>query len=243
MKKYLALVLALMMLVLSACGTAQTDKSTENSNMSNTEASSDSSTTETPADTAEPTLPVDTVEAKRIEPMADWVDMSNLKDAAVAAGFDGDAVTEENGKYQIKLTVYSYDMYDMVDMAQLDVGDTIVVDGKDMVVSSKEEDNGVIAVNGGYENGGAYFATGEDGVYYVIGPDDRKDYHEVGTATVPVSDDFTMTDNSDLENPDQTFTAADLARLAQEEPGFQPANTVARMENGQLVSLERSYTP
>ena len=32
---------------------------------------------------------------------------------------------------EIALTVYDYDVYDMVDIAQLAVGDTIVVDGKE----------------------------------------------------------------------------------------------------------------
>ena len=34
---------------------------------------------------------------------------------------------------------YDYDVYDMVDISQLAVGDTIVVDGKDMVVASRED--------------------------------------------------------------------------------------------------------
>lgn len=229
MKKYLALLLALAMLALTACGTAQAN--TENKN------------TDAPAENAGQTLPVNTVEAKRIEPLAETLDVSNLQDATVAVGFGSDAVHEQDGQMQVDLTIYSYDVYDMVDMSQLTVGDTIVVDGKDMLVSSREEENGVIAINGGYENDGAYFASGDDGVYYVIGPDDMKDYREIGKLTVPVSDDFVLTDNSDLSNPDKTYTAADLAQLAEEGAGFQPANTLATLENGQLTTLTRSYTP
>ena len=228
MKKYLALLLALAMLALTACGTAR----------ANTENNKD-----TPVENTEQTPPVDTVEAKRIEPLPESLDVSNLENATVAVGFASDAVHEQDGQLQVDLTVYSYDVYDMVDMSQLAVGDTIVVDGKDMLVSSREEANGVIAINGGYENDGAYFATGNDGVYYVIGPDDVKDYREIGRLTVPVSDDFVLTDNSDLSNPDKTYPAADLVQLAEEGAGFQPANTLATIENGQLAALERSYTP
>ena len=42
----------------------------------------------------------------------------------------------------------------MVDISQLAVGDTIVVDGKDMVVASREDKDGFVTINGGLEQGG-----------------------------------------------------------------------------------------
>lgn len=49
----------------------------------------------------------------------------------------------------IPLTVYDYGAYDMADIAQLAVGDTIVVDGKDVVVTSREGKDGFVTINGG----------------------------------------------------------------------------------------------
>ena len=131
----------------------------------------------------------------------------------------------------------------MVDVAQLAVGDTIVVDGKDMVVTSREDKDGFVTINGGLEQGGVDLTSDDSGVYYAVGMDDAKSYHELGKIAVPVVDGFVLTDNSDLEHPDETYAASDLAKLAASEPGFTANNTLATIEHGELTVLARSYTP
>ena len=81
----------------------------------------------------------------------------------------------------------------MVDIAQLAVGDTIVVDGKDMVVTSREDENGFVTINGGLEQGGVDLTSDDSGVYYAVGLDDAKSYHELGKVTVPVAEGFVLT--------------------------------------------------
>ena len=132
MKKVLAILLAISVLALSACAARQTAPDTQ----------------DTPA--AETTAQV----AKHIEPLAESLDPQALTDATVAASFGADDISETDGKTELTLTVYDYDIYDMVDIAQLAVGDTIVVDGKDMVVTSREDENGFVTINGGLEQGG-----------------------------------------------------------------------------------------
>ena len=73
MKKYLALLLALAMLALTACGTAQAN--TENKN------------TDAPAENAGQTLPVDTVEAKRLPTQTE----ASVTEIAFQAGFQSSA--------------------------------------------------------------------------------------------------------------------------------------------------------
>ena len=131
----------------------------------------------------------------------------------------------------------------MVDIAQLAVGDTIVVDGKDMVVTSREDENGFVTINGGLEQGGVDLTSDDSGVYYAVGLDDTKSYHELGKVTVPVAEGFVLMDNADPEHPDETYAAADLAELAASEPGFTANNTLATIEHGELTVLVRSYTP
>ena len=123
------------------------------------------------------------------------------------------------------------------------VGDTIVVDGKDMVVTSREGKDGFVTINGGLEQGGVDLTSDDSGVYYAAGLDDAKSYHELGRITVPVAEGFVLTDNSDLEHPDETYAASDLAKLAASEPGFTANNTLATIEHGELTVLARSYTP
>ena len=120
MKKVLAILLALSVLALSACAAKQANSDTQkDSNTVETEQQPDS------AQTAETQQPAQ--EAKRIEPLAESLDLNALTDATVAASFGAEDISEKDGKMEITLTVYDYDVYDMVDVAQLAVGDTIVV--------------------------------------------------------------------------------------------------------------------
>ena len=236
MKKALAILLALSVLALSACAAKQVNSDTQKDVSAETAApSADPEQTEDAQQSAQ--------EAKRVEPLPETLDVNALTDATVAASFSAEDISEKDGKTQITLTVYDYDVYDMVDVAQLAVGDTIVADGKDMVVTSREDKDGFVTINGGLEQGGVDLTSDDSGVYYAVGLDDAKSYHELGRITVPVAEGFVLTDNSDLEHPDETYAASDLAKLAASEPGFTANNTLATIEHGELTVLARSYTP
>ena len=236
MKKALAILLALSVLALSACAAKQVNSDTQKDVSAETAApSADPEQTEDAQQSAQ--------EAKRVEPLPETLDVNALTDATVAASFSAEDISEKDGKTQITLTVYDYDVYDMVDVAQLAVGDTIVVDGKDMVVTSREDKDGFVTINGGLEQGGVDLTSDDSGVYYAVGMDDVKSYHELGRITVPVAEGFVLTDNSDLEHPDATYAASDLAKLAGESVGFTANNTLATIEHGELTVLARSYTP
>ena len=236
MKKVLAILLALSVLALSACAAKQVNSDTQ-------EKPSEEATEQQPdsAQSAETQQPAQ--EAKRIEPLPESLDLNALTDATVAASFGAEDISEKDGKMEISLTVYDYDVYDMADIAQLAISDTIVVDGKDMVVASREDKAGFVTINGGLEQGGVDLTSDDSSVYYAVGMDDAKSYHELGKITVPVAEGFVLTDNADPEHPDETYAAANLAELAASEPGFTANNTVATIEHGELTVLARSYTP
>ena len=236
MKKALAILLALSVLALSACAAKQVNSDTQKDVSAETAApSADPEQTEDAQQSAQ--------EAKRVEPLPESLDLNALTDATVAASFGAEDISEKDGKMEISLTVYDYDVYDMVDISQLAVGDTIVVDGKDMVVTSREDKDGFVTINGGLEQGGVDLTSDDSGVYYAVGLDDAKSYHELGRITVPVAEGFVLTDNSDPEYPDATYAASDLAKLAGESVGFTANNTLATIEHGELTVLARSYTP
>lgn len=236
MKKVLAILLALSVLALSACAAKQVNSDTQKDVSAETAApSADPEQTEDAQQIAQ--------EAKRVEPLPESLDLNALTDATVAASFGAEDISEKDGKTEITLTVYDYDVYDMVDISQIAVGDTIVVDGKDMVVASREDKDGFVTINGGLEQGGVDLTSDDSGVYYAVGLDDAKSYHELGRITVPVAGGFVLTDNSDPEHPDETYAASDLAKLAASEPGFTANNTLATIEHGELTVLARSYTP
>ena len=142
MKKVLAILLAISVLALSACAAKQTAPDTQDTPAAETTGQPDASEQAGEEQASEEQQPAQ--ETKRIEPLPESLDLNALTDATVAASFGTEDISEKDGKTEITLTVYDYDVYDMVDISQLAVGDTIVVDGKDMVVTSREDKDGFV---------------------------------------------------------------------------------------------------
>ena len=222
MKKVLSLALALCMLLalgLSACGTTQTTQEEE-------------------------TTTTTTEEAKRVEPLPADESLSNPTDADVAASFNPSDIREEDGQLVMEFTVYDYELFDSADISTLAVGDTIVIDGTDMVVTSREDtEGGYIVINDGLDQGGVDLAPGEGGTYYSMGLDDAKDYQEVATIKLPVDPNCVLTDNSDLENPNQQMAISEVQSMSDEEAHFIPHNTVIHIENGTVTGITLNYIP
>lgn len=187
-------------------------------------------------------------EAKTIEPLPAYIDLANLGDCTVAVSFEKGDLTEENGEYTLHAVVYDYERFDMVDIAQMKQGDTLVIDGNSMKVESVEKtDSGAVNVNGDIEEGGVSLWTDDNGGYYEVGMDDYKSYYEVGEITLPLSDDFVLTDNSDLENPDKTCTAEELKKAlddsTDEYSSYYPNNCSLTIVDGKIISMNKEYTP
>lgn len=51
----------------------------------------------------------------------------------------------------LSMTVYNIDLYDVVDIAQMQVGDTILYNGDSVVINTIVENHGGIDINGGLE--------------------------------------------------------------------------------------------
>lgn len=205
--------------------------------------------TETPVPTAEPTaVPTEAAApaAKTVSPLPVTIDMSNLDNCTVHVSFNkGDAYVDDTGVMRLKVTVYTYDLYDMVDISTLAVGDTIVLRGEAVVITSLNETAyGSIEINGGLDVGGYELRTDEHTVYYETGYSDVKSYYELGEATLRVSADFTFTDKMDLDKGAVTYYPGDFLT---DEAGifysFTPHNTSIVIQDGQVISMERIYTP
>ena len=182
--------------------------------------------------------------AHTVIPLPDMT-IENLDDSIVAISLEaGDAYVDENGTMQMAVTVYSYDKYDMVDIANLNVGDIIVRFSGEVNVTSKEQDEaGTIYINGGLENGGFNLVTDEDGVFYEMGYNDSKNWYEVEKVTLPISADFIGVDNADLEHRDLVLTPDSFLNDQIIIFDFTPYNTTIRIEGGQIVELNRRYIP
>lgn len=182
-------------------------------------------------------------EARRVEPLADTLDVSALAegDQQFTAGFRGSDIREDGGQLVIDLTVYTYDLYDAVDISMLAAGDTLVVKGEDIPVTAVAEENGGVTVNGGLENGGVDLISAGGGTFRVLLENDAPDLYEAGTITLPVAQDFVLTDDSDPESPGQTLYAGDLLGLGDEV--FSPQATTVETAGGMVTAIHRDYTP
>lgn len=220
MKKLLILTAALCLLGLTACGT-QTDEGQQTDDQQQTT-------------------------AQRVEPMGGTLDPNDLTNATAAVTFTADGVHTDTDPATIDVAIYDYDLYDVVEVANLAEGDTVVVDGKDIVVTSVEmSSENYVTVNGGVEEGGVVFAPGEGGTYYLMGMDDAKDYHQIAALILPISADVVVKDSA--EDPDEanakTLTLADVAGLAGDVYGVSANNTHVVISDGTVTEIARTYVP
>ena len=183
-------------------------------------------------------------DAQKIIPLPDTT-MENLTDAILSVSLDeGNAYVDDNGRMQMDLKIYTYDKYDMVDIANLKVGDTVVRHSGEVKVISKEQNEaGTIYINGGLENGGFDLVTDDCGTFYEIGFDDTKNWYEVGETTIRVSADFRGIDRVDPELGEVMIYPGDFLVGAVTNYDFTPYNTTIRVEDGQIVEMNRVYTP
>lgn len=183
-------------------------------------------------------------ETHTITPLPDTT-MENLSDAILSISLDeGDAYVDDSGRMQMDLKIYTYDKYDMVDIANLKVGDTVVRHfGEVKVVSKEQNEAGTIFINGGLENGGLDLVTDDCGIFYETGFNDVKNWHEIGEATIRVSVDFKGIDNADLEQGEVIIYPGDFLIGAVTNYDFTPYNTTIRVEDGQIVEMNRVFIP
>lgn len=187
---------------------------------------------------------VETEEGLAILPLPDTT-MDNLTDAILSVSLEeGNAYVDDSGAMQMDVTIYTYDKYDMVDIATLNVGDILMGHAGEVDVTSKEQNEaGTIYINGGLENGGFDLVTDEDGVFYEMGYSDHKSWYEVGKATIRVSADFVFTDSSDLDLGEVVYYPGSFLVGEVSNYDFTPYNTTIRVENGQIVEMNRVYIP
>ena len=195
------------------------------------------------------TLPeesADSVKGKIISPLPVTIDLNQLDNCTIAVSFEeGDAYVDDTGIMRLDATIYTYDLYDMVDISLLEEGDTIVIRNQEVPVTNLERNElGLVIINGGEENGGYDFYTDNSGVYFEMGFNDAKAYYPLGEATIRVSADFEFYDSSDLEAGEKMFYPGDfLIDDAGIRYDFNANNTTIVIEEGQIIQMNRIYTP
>lgn len=228
MKKRLILVIALCLTALTACSTNPT---------SSTQSAQPGQSTSA-AQSAEPAA-----EAKIIKPMSTGnFDPKNPIDMNTAVSFTAANVHKDGDKITLTMKFYEQELFDAVEVSQLKAGDTLTAGGQTVKVTEvKERKAGGVTINGGYEKGGITLFPGDGGTYYQVKENDAKTYQEVGTATLPLGDQFELVDNA--KNANKKLTAQDMTTLKEDSVGFNVNNTTATVENGVITNITRAYMP
>lgn len=185
-----------------------------------------------------------TAPARTVYPLADTT-MESLNDAILSVSLEeGDAYVDDTGKMQMDLKIYSCDAYDAKDIAGLEVGDVMVTHAGRVEISELERnETGTVYINGGAENGGFNLVASGGGIFYESGHNGEKNWHEVGEATIRVSADFIGYDNADPDRGEVVLYPGDFLVGVVENYDFTPYNTTVRVEDGQIVEMNRSYLP
>jgi len=183
------------------------------------------------------------VTGRTVEPMVPEYDLEALADGVYPVYFDPANLADGT----LSLTVYSQDVFDIVDISTLEVGDSLVVNGIPFVVETLERDDGDLLINGGLDNGGLTLrAFDEDNCWKAVMEDDQNTYTERGDATLPLADDVTFTDGWDIEKDPVTVSGAEAvadAITGTDMNYFSSLNTTVRVEGGKIVEIVRAYMP
>ena len=180
-----------------------------------------------------------------IAPLPSGLDVDNLENCTVPAKFTSEDFRWMGGN--LRMTIYSKDLYDAVDISQMQVGDTLIYTGKPMIIETIEEVNGALAINGDIDNGGCCLVGYEGGTYVARNWDDHATYTEKGVAELALADDFVIIDCGDFPTDPLDTVRTDqklyLETLKNSHREFFPLNTLITIENGMITEINRRWIP
>ena len=180
-----------------------------------------------------------------VAPLPCGYDLENLADCTVPASFCADDFSWMGGN--LRMTVYSEDIYDAVDLLRLQPGDTLLYDGEKIVVETIKDEDGFLTINDGIENGGAWLQAGDGGTYRAVQFDDHSLYTELGAAELPLAENFRIIDCGENPTaPSDTLSTGQklyLETLDEWRKSFSPLDTRALIEGGIITEITRHWIP
>jgi len=188
---------------------------------------------------------VDTSNGKSVTPVDSGIDMNNLTNATVAASFQAKDINLDT--MEITFTVYTKDEYEASDISMLQIGDTILYNGREMTVELIEDRSGELYINGGYEEGGCNLTLNEENRYVAKLPDDYPTYTSHGGITLPIAESLVLSDS--INDPSKPAIAGfdDLSdykdTLEEWSSDYTQLNTTVQITNSKVTAITRIWTP
>ena len=162
-----------------------------------------------------------------VEPVRETLNMTHFDNCTFAAGFKPQQIHQDESNVIITLTVYDYEHFHKADIDELQTGDTLLIDGKECLITSIDrQESGRIEINGGPAQGGEELRMVEEDSFYGSEMAVGRSYHKLGEVTLQMDENFVLTDDSDPDTPPQVYTAEELFAIRDRLIGeFKPYNT------------------
>lgn len=186
------------------------------------------------------------ITGKTVAPQIGDFDVYALPDGMYQAGLKPENIYSDGNEVSASMEIYQKEVYDIVDMNTLEVGDGIIVNDDLIRVKEIEQKDDLICVNGGLDADGVDFAPMEsENCYVARGYNDTATYKDYGMTYLVFDDNCLIQDTSDWENPEGTVVPVDqFADYAKEKDLFMSCyNTTIRIENGKVVQMTIVFVP
>ncbi len=127
-------------------------------------------------------------EAKTVHPLPGDMSLEGIENGTYFAGFTASDLAEQaDGTVTLQVMLYQVEQFDGAQIAELAVGDTLVLRGEAVIIESLEWDQELLILNGGYDLGGYILTSNDQRTYYEIKQLDSKDYVPLGKTTLEVA--------------------------------------------------------
>lgn len=182
----------------------------------------------------------------RVAPLDSGFDIDSLENCTVAVGFKAADIDWTGGI--VTCSVFSKDVYAAGEVDSMGTGDTLIYDGKPMVVNTIEKNRGAKVVNGGIEAGGAELVPNGGGTYRTMLMDDHSVYTEIGKTQLRLAKDMVFIDcGEDYHDPLDTIRANYKEYIDKlpdyRKDNFNCLNTEIVIKNGIVTEIHRRWIP
>jgi len=184
---------------------------------------------------------------RTVAPIEVTVDVNRLPDGEYPVAFDrGDVARLASGTYMNAVHVCAMEVYAADDIENLAEGDTVVIAGSAIPVSTVTSDGSMVQINGGTGAvDGCDFRQNADGTWRVSGYDNLPIYTELGVTTLMVDESAVFTDAADIHSDPVTSDYDSLVDAMQGAAfdGFYADNTTVTVRSGRVVRIDRVFVP
>ena len=187
---------------------------------------------------------------KNISPIyTDISEMNSMPYASFTIRQLKDAIMTNN----LTFDAYSMDLYEISDVDNLNIDDTIEFGTPDVITVRTIEKNGNnVIINDGIDMGGVELGLNESAMYYrSYGWDDYATYTKRKTLNLPIADNLTLIDDSLMmgkeisRNEILNYLSSDewLSKMSDEEYFVTQFNGKVLIENGIITQIIKTYIP